>query len=89
MNVSNAAMGAGVLSFPLAYKQAGWLFGTMLTLGYGMIMTVTLVIIAKAAREYDVISYQDLLGKMFGPNTKIFLMCKLTIFAKQLYMMLA
>jgi amino acid permease len=74
MNVSNAAMGAGVLSFPLAYKQAGWVFGSILTLVYGCIMTGTLIIIAKAARHYDCISYQDLLGKMFGPGTKVFLM---------------
>jgi hypothetical protein len=77
MNVSNAAMGTGVLAFPLAYKQAGWLFGTILTLVYGVIMTTTLIIIARAARQYDAISYQDLLGQMFGPKTKIFLMCTL------------
>lgn len=78
MNVSNAAMGTGVLAFPLAYKQAGWLFGTLLTLGYGVIMTITLIIIARAARQYEAISYQDLLGQMFGPKTKSFLMCKLS-----------
>lgn len=48
------------------YRQAGWVFGTILTLVYGLIMTGTLIIIAKAARQYDCISYQDLLGKMFG-----------------------
>ena len=78
MNVSNAAMGTGVLAFPLAYKQAGWLFGSMLTLGYGVIMTITLIIIARAARQHDAISYQHLLGQMFGPKTKSFLMCKLS-----------
>ena len=44
-------MGVGVLAFPLAFKQAGYLFGTILTCVYGAIMTGTLIIIAKAARE--------------------------------------
>lgn len=80
MNVSNAAMGTGVLAFPLAYKQAGWAFGSILTLGYGVIMTTTLFIIAKAARQHDAISYQELLGRMFGQKTKSFLMYVVAVF---------
>ena len=79
-NVANAAMGVGVLAFPLAFKQAGYLFGTILTCVYGAIMTGTLIIIAKAAREHDAISYQELLGKMFGANTKTFLMYTVSVF---------
>ena len=80
MNVSNAAMGTGVLAFPLAYKQAGWAFGSILTLGYGVIMTTTLFIVAKAARQHDAISYQELLGRMFGQKTKSFLMYVVAVF---------
>ena len=36
-----------MLAFPLAYKLSGWLFGVILTLIYGMIMTTTLIIISR------------------------------------------
>lgn len=37
-NLANAAIGAGVLGFPYAFKQSGLVFGPLLALGFGILM---------------------------------------------------
>lgn len=78
--VANAAMGAGMLSFPFGFKVAGWGLGVILILVFAMIQSFSLSVIARSSRNYSAPSYEDLIGQMFGPGAKTLLMCAITTF---------
>jgi hypothetical protein len=78
--VANAAMGAGMLSFPLGFKVAGYGLGVMLVIMFAMIQTFSLSVIARASRNYSAPSYEHLIGEMFGQGAKNFLMCAISVF---------
>lgn len=78
--VSNAAMGAGMLAFPMGFKQAGWGLGVFLVMLFACIQSVSLSIIARCARNESTASYQDMVGKLFGEQAKLFLMCAISVF---------
>jgi amino acid permease len=69
-NVSNAAIGSGVLAFPFAYKQSGLVLGVIVTICAASLLSFTLTILARCAREFEVNSYQALAGAMYGKSAR-------------------
>lgn len=74
-NLANAAIGAGVLAFPLAYQEAGIVLGPLLTVAFGTILGYTLHIIASAAdvarkRTGNAGSYQEIVKTLLGPTAE-------------------
>merc|ERR1719233_2428994 len=65
-NVAPAALGSGILAFPFAYRETGWLFGVMLTIGCASILGWSLTVILRSARRYGCGSYQKVVGRLFG-----------------------
>jgi len=65
-NVANAALGSGILAFPFAYRQTGWLLGVVLTVGCASILGWSLTVILRSARRYGCGSYQKVVGRLFG-----------------------
>lgn len=74
-NVANAAIGAGVLAFPFAFKSAGWIEGMVMSALFGVIMGSTLHVLGIATRETGKDAYQavtqELLGKGFATAAQI------------------
>lgn len=74
-NLANAAIGAGVLAFPLAYKEAGLVLGPLFTVAFGAILGYTLHVISRAAivareRTGSAGSYQEVVGAVLGPRAE-------------------
>jgi len=69
-NTANAALGTGVLGFPYAYRQSGWLLGLLITIGSAFLLGYCMTIILKCARNYDGVSYQDMVLRMYGNRAK-------------------
>jgi len=67
-NVSNAALGSGVLAFPYAYRRAGWGTGLIFTAFCAVVLCWSLTVILRASRRMGVRSYQELINTMFGPS---------------------
>jgi len=65
-NVTNAAVGSGVLAFPFAFKQAGWAMGIILTVVFAFILGNSLSIILRFARKTRAVSYQDVVEMQYG-----------------------
>lgn len=75
-NLANAAIGAGVLAFPLAYQEAGLVLGPLLTVAFGLILGYTLHVISRAAivareKTGSAGSYQEIVGAVLGPRAEI------------------
>eukprot|EP00041_Stephanoeca_diplocostata_P019371 m.417182 g.417182 ORF g.417182 m.417182 type:complete len:462 (-) comp21286_c0_seq4:1758-3143(-) len=77
-NLSNAALGAGILTYPYAYNRAGYGIGIFFTLAFGCLMGYTLVVISQGAeRAYALAregkaqiksgSYQEVVAAIIGP----------------------
>ena len=73
-------MGAGMLAFPMGFKQAGYGLGVLLVLSFACIQSASLSIIARCARNEGVRSYQDLVGRLFGDTAKLCLMGAISVF---------
>ena len=69
-NVSNAALGSGLLAFPFAYSQAGSILGLIVTVLCGIVCAISLTVLAKCARNHDAATYPDLADKMYGHRGK-------------------
>ena len=74
-NLANAAIGAGVLAFPLAYREAGLVLGPLLTVLFGTILGYTLHEILRAAivardRTGSAGSYQEIVAAVLGPRAE-------------------
>lgn len=78
--VANAAMGAGMLSFPKGFALSGWALGVLLVLLFACIQTFSLSIIARASRKHVAPSYEHLIGAMFGEGSRKFLTISITVF---------
>eukprot|EP01048_Picozoa_sp_COSAG05_P008363 COSAG05_NODE_633_length_8198_cov_7.449191_4_plen_542_part_00 len=78
--VANAAMGAGMLSFPFGFKVAGWALGIILVVVFAIIQTFSLSVIARASRNYTAPSYEHLIGEMFGEGARKFLISAISVF---------
>ena len=74
-NLANAAIGAGVLAFPLAYQEAGLVLGPLFTILFGTILGYTLHVISRAAivaraRTGSAGSYQEIVAAVLGPRAE-------------------
>ncbi len=65
-NVTNAALGAGVLAFPFAVKSSGLLFCPLLVALTALLMGATLRVLAVAAEASGAPSYQAALRSVLG-----------------------
>jgi len=65
-NTANAALGTGVLGFPYAYRQSGWMLGLLITIGSALLLGYCMTIILRCARKYDGASYQEMVFQMYG-----------------------
>jgi len=72
-NTANAALGTGVLCFPYAFKQSGWLLGSIITVVFAFIIGYSLTIILRCARAYNCGDYQKLVCQMYGYSAGQFL----------------
>jgi amino acid permease len=70
-NVSNAAIGSGVLAFPFAYRQSGYVLGMIITIGASFLLGYSLSVLSRYAREHDAQTYQELAFKVFGAKAKL------------------
>ncbi|KAI0762902.1 transmembrane amino acid transporter protein-domain-containing protein [Fomes fomentarius] len=70
LNAVAVLFGIGMLSEPLAFAYAGWVGGTVLIIGYGLISCYTAKILARIVLEDPHIrSYADIGRKAFGPRS--------------------
>jgi len=65
-NTANAALGTGVLGFPYAYRQSGWMLGLLITVGSALLLGYCMTIILRCARKYEGASYQEMVFQMYG-----------------------
>ena len=56
--MANAAIGSGVLAFPFAYAQAGWVMGALITIFCGFLLSISMCVLVKAARTHNASTYQ-------------------------------
>jgi len=66
-NLANAAVGAGVLAFPSAFRETGLAGGVVLTVLFAAIMGWTLHILGLASARAKRDSYQSVIRALLGP----------------------
>ncbi|KAI7840595.1 hypothetical protein COHA_005745 [Chlorella ohadii] len=64
--LAEAAIGAGVLSLPFAFRAAGWAGGLLLTAAVAAVEGFTMYVIARYAEWTGSKTYSDLVRKMLG-----------------------
>ncbi|KAH9944456.1 transmembrane amino acid transporter protein-domain-containing protein [Epithele typhae] len=70
LNAVAVLFGIGMLSEPMAFSYAGWIWGTILIIGYGYISCYTAKILARIVLGDNTIrSYADIGRKAFGPRS--------------------
>ncbi|PIL32046.1 transporter [Ganoderma sinense ZZ0214-1] len=70
LNAVGVLLGIGMLSQPFAFACAGWIWGTLLIIGYGIVSCYTAKILARVVLEDPHIrSYADIGRKVFGPRS--------------------
>ena len=74
-NLANAAIGAGVLAFPVAFREAGLVLGPLLTIAFGLILGYTLHVISLAAdaarrKTGAAGSYQEIVKALLGERAE-------------------
>ena len=70
--IVNAALGAGLLSFPQAFVFAGGVVaGLVLETCLAVLMAVNLVVVAYATDISGASSYQQMISKLFGSTTAV------------------
>jgi len=68
-NLLNSAIGAGILSLPIAFKYAGLGLGLFLIVGMAAVAGFALLIIDQTAELYpEVHSYERLVSRIYGPR---------------------
>lgn len=65
-NLTNAAVGSGILAFPFAFAKAGLGAGIFLTFIFAVLSGITLFIISYAAKETKVSSIQEVVSVILG-----------------------
>lgn len=71
----NAAIGAGVLSFPYAFRETGLALGLVLTFVCAGLMYTTLQILVQAALRYRVHTYSQVVQRCLGKPVSLVLAC--------------
>jgi hypothetical protein len=61
-----AAVGAGILSLPFAFRAAGWAGGLLATFGVAAIESFTLYVLARYAEVTGSATYSDLVSEVAG-----------------------
>ena len=78
--IVNAALGAGLLSFPQAFMFAGGVIpGLVLEICLAILMAVNLVVVAYATDVSGATSYQQMVGKVFGVMPAIIIQVSICI----------
>ena len=71
-NSINVLIGVGLLSLPLAFKQSGWLLGTLFLIFAAITTRYTGGLLAKCLDvDQSLITFSDLAWKAFGPRVRI------------------
>ena len=65
-NVANAALGSGVLAFPLAFSLLGWVNGIAVTIVAAALNGYMLTVVVRCARYTGSSSYAEMCALMFG-----------------------
>ncbi|KAL4855593.1 putative sodium-coupled neutral amino acid transporter 7 [Chlorella vulgaris] len=77
----NSAVGAGVLSLPFAFREAGWAGCLLLTLAVAIIEAFTLYVLARYAEVTGSGTYSDLVRKMLGRKASLAMSLVLIIYS--------
>ena len=79
-NLANAAIGGGVLAFPLAFMSCGYIVGFAVSFGFAAIMGFTLHILGMASEVSRATSYQGLVRALLGPTAGKIISISMTIY---------
>ena len=79
-NLANAAIGGGVLAFPLAFMSCGYIIGFAVSFGFAAIMGFTLHILGMASEVSRATSYQGLVRALLGPTAGKIISVSMTIY---------
>jgi len=71
-NLANAALGAGILAFPYAFKSCGLLLGVIITCVLVSLAAFTLHIVSYIAYQNRCNSYQEVIFSAFGRKGQLF-----------------
>lgn len=77
----NSAVGAGVLSLPFAFREAGWAGCLLMTLAVAIIEAFTLYVLARYAEVTGSGTYSDLVRKMLGRKASLAMSLVLIIYS--------
>eukprot|EP00850_Spirogloea_muscicola_P003388 SM000013S26557 [mRNA] locus=s13:1027816:1030640:- [translate_table: standard] len=70
-NLCNAAVGAGVLAFPFAFRQSGLLGGLLVAATIWLVEVAALAVLVRAAERTRCQSYQDLVNAELGRSASV------------------
>ena len=69
-NITNAAIGSGILAFPRAYLLSGWALGLIFTFVAVVLNSYTLLIVLRTARLAGCNSYPATISKLYGSKAR-------------------
>jgi sodium-coupled neutral amino acid transporter 11 len=67
LNFTNSILGAGLMGIPYALRQAGMLPGIVLLVAVGLVSDWSVGLMVKSGKRVGARSYQELMGRTFGP----------------------
>lgn len=71
-NSVNVLIGVGLLSLPLGFKYAGWGFGFLFLLGFGLTTVYSAILLAKCLdTDPTLVTYADIAYAAFGKRARI------------------
>lgn len=79
-NLANAAIGAGVLAFPIAFAKTGVFLGLALVAVFVVLLGFTLHVLARASIRLDCSTYQEAVTRTAGPWAGYTIMVFLTLY---------
>ena len=79
-NLANAAVGAGVLAFPVAFMYCGLVLGIVVSLFFALLMGFTLHILAVASDMSKAESYQGVIEHALGSTAGLVVKCSMTLY---------
>jgi len=78
-NLANAAVGAGVLAFPIAFMYCGLALGIVVSLIFAFLMGFTLHVLAVAAERSKAETYQGAVEHQLGPTAGLVARISMTL----------
>lgn len=67
LNFTNSILGAGLMGIPYAFRQAGMIPGIVLLVAVGLVSDWSVGLMVKSGKRVGARSYQELMGRTFGP----------------------